>query len=283
MITEAEEKEILARAYVPEHVVGLMTLVSGGEPFLIEDYFCCLAGDVLILVGYPLKRKFQPHDFEGLLQTLIRDLQPHSVLFVAPEIPGSLVGSCTERESDNYYTLDLRGKPIPGRLYRIAEKAAENLRVERANYLGPAHHRLAEEFVERVDPAPRVKELLFRMWHYVGRSDGSLVLNARDPKGELAAFYVLDLTTPNFSTYIIGCHSRQPYAKGASDLLFHEMIRVSLEREKRYIHLGLGVNKGVRQFKEKWGGVPFLSYEMCGLAVRKTSFLDSLLGFQTRT
>jgi len=282
MISETQEREILARAYVPEHAVGLMTLVSGGEPFLIDDYFCCRSGEVLIVVGYPLTGSFEPSAFAVILQRLIKKLRPNSVLFIAPEIPGSLAGSCSERESDSYYRLDLTDKPVPGRLRRIAERAREHLRVERADHLTQAHRGFAERFVARVKPPKRVEQLMFSMWSYVGRSPGSLVLNAWDLQGNLAAFYVMDLTTAKFSTYVIGCHSKQYYAKGASDLLFLEMIQVSLEHGKQYIHLGLGVNKGIRQFKEKWGGVAFLNYELCALAVRKPSFLDAILGFRAR-
>ena len=37
MISPGEEEYILRRAYVPEHVVSLMALISKGDPFLIED------------------------------------------------------------------------------------------------------------------------------------------------------------------------------------------------------------------------------------------------------
>jgi hypothetical protein len=35
------------------------------------------------------------------------------------------------------------------------------------------------------------------------------------------------------------------------------------EYGKGYINLGLGVNPGIRRFKEKWGGKPSLPYEFC--------------------
>jgi len=38
MMTPEEEAYTLTRAYVPEHVVSLMTLISKGAPFLIEDH-----------------------------------------------------------------------------------------------------------------------------------------------------------------------------------------------------------------------------------------------------
>ena len=47
---------------------------------------------------------------------------------------------------------------------------------------------------------------------------------------------------------------------GASDLLFEEMVKLSQSQGKKAINLGLGVHAGIRRFKEKWGGVPFLPY-----------------------
>jgi hypothetical protein len=115
------------------------------------------------------------------------------------------------------------------------------------------------------------------MPQYVGHSSNSVVLNAWDKGSNLAAFYIVDLAARDFSTYVIGCHSKRTYVPGASDLLFFEMMRISMEYDKNYIHLGLGVNKGIRQFKEKWGGKPTHRYEMCELALRKPSILDAIM------
>ena len=46
-------------------------------------------------------------------------------------------------------------------------------------------------------------------------------------------------------------------APGASDLLLHRIAEDARAEGKRFLNLGLGVNDGVRFFKEKWGGVPF--------------------------
>ena len=64
--------------------------------------------------------------------------------------------------------------------------------------------------------------------------------------------------------------------RGASDLLLFELINLSLEYDKRYIHLGLGVNTGIRRFKAKWGGVPMRRYEMCELVLKKPSLFEML-------
>lgn len=277
MITDAEEKEILSRAYVPEHLVGLMTRVSGGEPYLVDDFFCCRTGGRVIAVGYPLNRDFSAARLERVIRMIGEKFRPNHLSLVAPEMPTLLGKPCREHESDYYYTLDLRAKPVPAGLMRSATKALRECEVERADCLGKAHLGLAEEFVTRVDPPPRVKELMFRMWNYVGQTDGSLVLNAWAAGNKLVAFYVVDVSAKGFSTYVIGCHSKQNYVRGASDLLFLEMIELSKELDKTYIHLGLGVNDGIRRFKEKWGGVPSLKYEMCELPLRKPSFLDAII------
>jgi hypothetical protein len=279
MISVEEEKQILLQGYVPEHVVGLMTLVSGGEPFLIDGYFCCRKGDLVVVVGYPLEKDFQLHDFERVLNRIIKAFRPSNVSLVAPELPLSFRNSCTERNTDYYYTLDLGAASIPPAARRAVKKAMQGTVVERARSLGQDHYDLAHEFVDRVDLPGRIKELLFRMWDFVGESDDALVLNARSTDKKLAAFYVIDLSAKDFSTYVIGCHSKKNYVSGASDLLFYEMIKVSTELNKAYIHLGLGVNEGIRRFKEKWGGVPSLKYEMCELTIRKPSFLDAIVSY----
>jgi hypothetical protein len=36
----------------------------------------------------------------------------------------------------------------------------------------------------------------------------------------------------------------------------------------------LGVSEGIRKFKEKWGGVPFLKYESCSYDTGYTGTLE---------
>lgn len=279
MITDNEKIEILKKAYVPEHSVDLMTRLSEGEPFLFKDYFFCRKEDRIILIGYPLRRDFGAEELDEVLTEIKERFHPPNISFIAREAPPSVTKLCQNRESDHYYTLDLNIRHSRTRLEKLVTKAMENAVFEHSTELGDAHRNLAEEFAARVELAPNVKELLFRMWDYVGRADGSLVLNAWNRRGKLAAFYVMDMAPEEFSTYLIGCHSKENFVQGASDLLFHEMIRVSTESNKKYIHLGLGVNKGIRQFKKKWGGVPSLPYESCELVLKKSSFWDAIMRF----
>jgi len=157
---------------------------------------------------------------------------------------------------------------------RNLKKAGRLLTVERAVHMGDAHHQLMQEFIERVSPPWRLKELFFKMPQYVASARHAFVLNAWDSKQTLAAYYVVDFAARNFANYIIGCYSKLNYVLGASDLLLFELIKMSAEYDKGYIHLGLGVNSGIRRFKEKWGARPTLSYEMCELVQKKPLILE---------
>jgi len=67
MISPEEEEHILTRAYVPEHIVGMMALISGGEPFLIDDHLGFAKDNWAILIGYPLTGKFAPTALERVI------------------------------------------------------------------------------------------------------------------------------------------------------------------------------------------------------------------------
>ena len=280
MISPEEKEHILRHAYVPEHLVDLITQISGGEPFLIEDYLCFRGRDWGIIIGYPLAAEFLPDVFQAIASRILERFRSREAWIIAPSLPPPMSESCLERESDHYFTLDICGKVAKGRLMRVVEKARQNLTVERNAAFNPSHQELILEFMERVELHPRVQKLLLAMPEYVGNSRTSLVLNALDKNGRLTAFYIIDLAAKNFSTYVIGCYSRKNYVPWASDLLFYEMIKLSQEYDKSYIHLGLGVNPGIRRFKQKWNGLPTIKYEMCKLVLRKPSLFECLLAKQ---
>lgn len=263
MISPEEEEYILNRAYVSEHIVSLMSLISKGDPFLIEDHLGFVKDNWLILVGYPLDQTFSAERTEKIIHQGLETFRPEILWFIGPEIPASLLNTCEERETDQYYRLDLEKVKVKVSLQRAADKASQELTMDRGHSVSKEHEALIAELLKREKLPPRVRELYRAMPDYVSNSSTACVLNARDKKGRLSAFYVIELGAKHFSTYVLGTHSKKHYVPHASDLLFLEMIRLSREQMKSTIDLGLGVNQGIRRFKEKWGGVPFLPYEFC--------------------
>ncbi|GAB4535649.1 MAG: hypothetical protein Kow0063_20170 [Anaerolineae bacterium] len=258
-----EERYVLARAYVPEHIVSLMTLISKGMPFLVEDHLGYLKDNWLILVGYPLEEPFTPERCQKILDRVLETYGPEYLWFIGPEVPASLQGSCRARQTDEYLILDLEATRPSSSLRRVARKAAEQLAVESGHAFTREHQALVAEFKKRQSLPPMVEGLYDAMPDYLAHSASACLLNAWDGQGNLSAFYVVELAAEAFDTYILGCYSRRNYVPHASDLLFYHMLELARERGKRTINLGLGVNEGIRRFKQKWGGVPFLKYEFC--------------------
>jgi len=278
MLTPAEEAYALDRAYVPEHIASLMKAISEAEAFLIDDHLSFAKDNWLIIVGYPLNREFSQDRCEEIVGIHLERFRPEILWFIGPQVPVSLSGSCQERETDQYYTLDLRETKIKASLLRMAEKTSHDVSVERTRTFSKEHGKLVDELLKREKLPPRIRELYRSMPRFVAESPSACVLDARDKAGALSAFYVLDTGAANFTTYLLGTHSKKYYVAHASDRLFLEMIRVTQEQGKITINLGLGVNEGIRRFKEKWGGVPFLTYEFCERHYGTTSLMKALEG-----
>jgi hypothetical protein len=159
MINSEEEAYVLTRAYVPEHIVSLMTLISKGDPFLIEDHLGFVKGNWLILVGYPLEGNFSQEGCEKILKQTVETFRPEVLWFIGPEIPSSLTDSCKERQTDQYYTLDIEQTRLKPSLQRAVDKASKELMVERDHSVSTEHEALISELLKRVKLPDRVREL----------------------------------------------------------------------------------------------------------------------------
>ncbi|SDB22411.1 Uncharacterized conserved protein YbaP, TraB family [Desulfonatronum thiosulfatophilum] len=254
---------LLEEASVPEHSIHYMKAVSGGRPFLLNDYLFLHAEDWLLAVGYPVRRKDNSPEtteiFDQALREARRATGATSCWAICPALPERL--HLYRTNQDQYYVLPA-DSPIPPRLSRLAEQAAARLTVDRGTAFTAAHRRLWAEFTGRVALPPSVHELYARTESVLPQCPDLFLLNAWDDQGNLAACLLLDVSPKRFLNYLLGAHSRLNYTPYASDLLFREMIRIARDGDKDYLHLGLGVNPGIRRFKEKWGAVAKTPYEM---------------------
>jgi uncharacterized protein YbaP (TraB family) len=206
-----------------------------------------------------LEGVFSPDRFEAALVEARRRTRARDFWAICPALPERLRAYRLER--DHYYVLSADA-PIPPRLERLAGRAAAALTVEEGIRFTPAHRRLWAEFMGRTALSPNVRELYARTEAVLRGAPGLSLLNAWDRDGRLAACLLLDAAPQRFMSYLLGAHSRDHYTAYASDLLFREMIRIARKSGKEFLHLGLGVNDGIRRFKTKWGGAPGPPYEM---------------------
>lgn len=272
MLSFDQEKFILQHAYIPEHIINLMVGFSAGEPFYEDGYVFFVKKGVLIFIGYRLPEILPQEDFVPLMRDIIKKFSPETTWFIAPEVPPSLGNEVQERESDFYYILKMATASFPANLLRTTEKAARQITVTISREFSAEHILLTEEYLIQKHIPPRIKDLFKRLPGYIKYSSTSLILSAWDEQGELSAYYALELAGEKFITYVLGGYSKKNYVPHASDLLFYEMYNLAKEMQKEYIHLGLGVNEGIRKFKIKWGGLPYLHYEAGAISGRRKLF-----------
>jgi len=276
-----DQDYVIRQAYVPEHIPDLMVAISEAEPFFVESYLGYAKDNWIIFVGYPLEGQFDAKKCITLVERIKTEFKPDIIWFIGPEIPASFKSSCRARQSDRYYYLDLAKFAIKSSLRRQVKRAAKKLVVEQSSVFGSEHQSLVNELMNRQKLPALISELYQSMPDYIANCETALLLDARDDVGNLSAFFVVETAAEKFDTYLLGCHSKVNYIPHASDLLFAEMIALAEHREVPGINLGLGVNPGIRRFKQKWGGKAFLEYQYCELYFgppEQISVVNLLLG-----
>lgn len=258
-LNQSEVKLILEKAVVPEHSVLFMQAMSGGTAFLIGPYLFIISNKLLMAVGYPVTGSYDPEKFDKAVKEAQWQTRARDCIAISPSMPERLRPYL--QEIDHYYILPAKNT-MPNGMERFTIRAAASLRVEEGKEFTSAHKRLWAEFVGRTPLTPNVRRLYESTEAIFPNNSKLVLLNAWNKNNELAACLLLDLVPGSFLSYILGAHSKNNYTPYAADLLFQEMIFIARREGKDYIHLGLGVNKGIKRFKTKWGGFPSLPYQM---------------------
>lgn len=255
MLTSKECDMVYDHAYLPEHLPDYVGSVTGGEPYLEGGHLCFLRKNHLTFIGYALGADAleTPEAYESAC----RRFKPATVALIASEI--RLPTETYEpRGTDQYYRLDLpAASPSPEVAYMV-RRADRELKVG-PGVFGREHGKLVKAFLSEHDFASEHKHIYKRIPRYLKKSDTACLIEAR--KGHtLAAFSIVDTGARGYAFYMFNFRSSRQPVPGASDLIFSEMIRTAESEGKKTLNLGLGINQGIRRFKEKWGGKVFLPY-----------------------
>jgi hypothetical protein len=280
MITPAEEDFIKSLAYVPEHMPGYATAISGGETFLLENYPCYREKEFLVFIGYPLRDPFDETKMEKILAAAIERFTPSRVALIAPSISRR---EGERGDSDAYYQLDLDPLKIQAKVKNMIHRASRELQVEKGREFLGEHRQLVEDFLKTRRVSGGTHTIFQKIQEYLASVPTAWVFSARARDGRLAGFDIAEFGAKDYAFYMFNFRSSQNAAPGTSDLLLYELIRAAQQQGKRFVNLGLGVNAGVTFFKRKWGGRPFLNHEFVLFEPRKISPFGALLqGFLRR-
>ncbi|CAB1084382.1 hypothetical protein D1AOALGA4SA_11907 [Olavius algarvensis Delta 1 endosymbiont] len=255
MLSDQERQWVYRHAYLPEHLPDYVAAVSGAEPFLHLNYLYFWGKKHLIFNGYPLVPDSDPP--APIYNYVCEHHQPLTAAVIAPRIwlPKE---QWEHQEDDRYYRLDLPLAAMDAPVAYMLRRARRELNVMHGRF-GKEHKKIIKAFLARHRFSRRQKYIFKHIVQYLKDSDSAVLLEARKEK-DLASFSIVDMGSLNNAFYLFSFRSGKLNVPGASDLLFQTMVDQAQAQGKRAINLGLGVNAGIRRFKEKWGGVPFLDY-----------------------
>lgn len=263
---------VFRHAYIPEHLPDYVEAVSLAEPHLHRGYVCFSRSEILIFIGYPLEAvpsARTSEDFHLALESACERFQPTTINVIAPGfLPDAIVKG---REDDQYFRVHLPFSAIGLDEAYMVRRASRELIVQEARF-GEEHETLIEDFIAERDFSAAHQEVFRSIEGYLHRSRTAKLLEARR-HSDLVAFSILELGSADYGFYLFNFRSPAIHVPGASDLLLYEMARLAGEHGKRYLNLGLGVNSGIRRFKEKWGAIPFLPYRCATIQRRRRGLL----------
>ena len=276
MITPSQEDYITAFAYVPEHLPGYVAPISQTEPYLFGDFLVYAKKGHCIFVGYPLHEAFAENRLEKALEDAVRCLRPASVSLMAPAIPPAIQQG-PQAPADRYYRLDLSTLFLSQKLRNMLRRAERELVVVKNARFAQEHREIVEAFLKNRSADPATGFIFQKIDAYLSSSKTASLFEARTGGGELAAFDIAEFRPKDYAVYMFNFRSGSHYVPGASDLLLSSVIEQATAEGKRYVNLGLGINAGVRFFKEKWGGTAFLPHAFCLYRPRRKGLLEMLL------
>lgn len=276
MISATEADFIRNNACVPEHITGYVAAISGGEPYLFGSYLCYITKGSLVFVGYPLGEPFNEKRMKRALDDATKQLKAKEIALIAPIV--SLKNDAIfEKTSDHYYRLDIHNLHIPPKILNMIRRATKEITIEKTSKYSDENTDLIKEFLDSRQVNTGTQFIFEHIRDYIASSDTATVINGRNRNGRLVAFDIAELDSKDYAFYMFNFVSRRRYIPGVSDALLYEVVTIAREKGKRYVNLGLGINKGVISFKLKWGGVPFMPYEYALYRHTKSNILELLL------
>ena len=226
MLSIADRALIYQKAYLPEHLWVYVEAISGGRAHLRDNYLCYVCEDHLIFVGYPLDTPGS--DIDAAFQSAWKHFATGTAAVIAPEV--ELSARYMELDApDDYYRIQLPAPPAGAKVANMLRRAERELQVVSGRFQWE-HRRLVNEFIKTHSLTEAQNLIYRRIGAYLKRSKTARVLEAR--KGaRLAAFSVVDLDSADCAFYMFNFRSPKTVVPGASDLLFHKMLRLAIRSQ----------------------------------------------------
>jgi hypothetical protein len=280
MIAPARLDRFTTMAVAPEQVLPYGCAVAGSTPRGIGSCLGYVKGGDLVLVGYPVHDPLDAADMAEAVGEALATPGIQRITVIGPARPPQAPARCAVAQ-DCYYALPV--PPAPGqKLRNLLRRAHRELTVERGGAWAEEHLALVQRYIDERTLAAGTRHIFRQLPGYLAASAGSLLISARRADGRLAAFAVGEFAARHTAFFMLCFRQPELAPPGAADLLLSGLLDEARARGQARMNLGLGVNAGIRSFKRKWGGEPFLPYVEVSWELRAPGLLERLLDLVAR-
>ncbi len=273
---------ISAQAMTPDQLLPYVAAVSGVQSELVGDYIIHSQDGNVVLVGYSLQ---DPHNIEQLNTTLEQILGKKNIFNItvlAPIRPSIAPQNAISTEQDAYWFLDLPTPPLTVKVRNMLASSGREIYTTKASGQGAfsgAHQELMLNYIRSKGMSTGLCSILQRLGTYLITSPQVELFSAYSKNtNELLAYALGDFSS--FSTAFYMFAFRQENAlPGAADAVLFELLSEAKALGHSKCNLGLGINDGIRFFKQKWGAKPTLPFIQTTWAVenQKKSWFSRLI------
>ncbi len=176
----------------------------------------------------------------------------------------SSVLSPIQSTEDAYYFLPLPWKASTAMQHKVlsmCRRAAPHIQIQQSSGAAAwtgAHQELMLHYVRRPHMHKDMASILQSLGNYCRQSPHVHVFSAYHAQSkELMGSVLGDFTSLHTAFYMFAFRSAQA-VPGTAEALLLALLQEATQRGYAWCNLGLGINDGIRFFKEKWGALPLL-------------------------
>ncbi len=277
---DAQQSEYVnLQAVTPDQVLPYVHAVSQSTSFSMGSFLVHYHSGHAIVVGYPLDEDCSPesiqeswyqdklqNSLEEHLRKLMQEPSIERLTVLAPVRPHIVPENATVA-NDNYYFLSLPlQQSALQNVHSMCRRAASYISMEQSHGEGAwsgAHQELMLHYIRRQDISKEMSSIFQSLGLYCRHAPQVRLFSAYDKQsGELLACTVGDFTSLHTAFYMFAFRKSSAHP-GTAEALLMALLEEAQQRGYTSCNLGLGINKGIQFFKEKWGAVPALPFIQC--------------------
>jgi MoaA/NifB/PqqE/SkfB family radical SAM enzyme len=247
---------ITAQALVPEQLVGYVTAVGQSQPVLCGECIAYDYKDQRTLIAYapgalPGEDALAAEAvMNAAVKAALADGACTALTVLGPARPATAPPEAASRE-DAYSFLLLPKKEMGQNLRNMLRRGSRECVVAEEQW-NDEHAALARSYLDSRPLEAGMRHIFGRIPDYLASSPDAALFAARDAASRLIALAVGDYSSLTTAFYMFAFR-RGDCPPGVADVLLHALVGRADERGHQCVNLGLGVNKGIAAFKDKWG------------------------------